>query len=69
MLVECIDKDYVFQIVCISGYHAGNIYGYVKTDNKAASRNVRGVSKGHLTKEIKRNFLFVKDSLKIIDEK
>lgn len=52
MLVENLDNEYWFQLVCIKGYKAGNIYGYIKADEYARELGCRGVTKEHLIKEL-----------------
>jgi hypothetical protein len=66
MLVEYAEDDYVFQIVCISGYKSGKICGYISHDPLATKKNVVGVTREHLIKEIKRNFLYQEDTLKLL---
>lgn len=65
ILAQCHKEGYVFQIICITGYHAGYIYCYVKEDSQAKTDNVIGVSEEHLINQIRRGFDFPEDSLKI----
>lgn len=52
MLIDNNDNEYWFQLVCIKGYKAGNIYGYIKADEYARELGCRGVTKQHLIKEL-----------------
>ena len=45
--------DYLFQLICIKGYHIGTIEGYIKRESDNQS-----VSKEHLTIEL--NNIFIK---------
>ena len=60
MLADCFDPKFEFQIVCISGYHAGNILGYIKKDSLLSNTH-QAVTKDHLLKEINRNFLDIQE--------
>lgn len=53
ILAENHDSEYIFQIVCISGYHKGSIEGYIRKENGV----VGGVNKKHLIQELDRNFI------------
>ena len=66
MLVEVHEQGYVFQIVCISGYHAGSLYGLFEDEQQAIEDRVRGVSDQHFLKEIHRNFFVVEGSLELV---
>lgn len=66
MLAVVYEEDYVLQIICITGYHAGSLCGYVHKDQQAVSHRVRGVSHAHLLKEVQRNFVFVESSFEIV---
>lgn len=54
MLVDYVssETDYWFQLVCIKGYKAGHIYGYIKADEYAKELGCRGVTRDHLIKEL-----------------
>ena len=67
LLSECFKEDYVFQIVCISGYSAGTILGYIK---KGVLKDTHcAITHEELIDGIKYNFLKPDlDSLKIEDE-
>ena len=56
LLVENHEKDYVFQIISISGYKVGLVCGYIKTDSMVEKKNHQGVSMQHLVNELNRNF-------------
>lgn len=60
MLVECHEVGYVFQIICLSGYKTGAIYGYIKEDPTLKGTH-RGISSDHLLDELRRNFLNILD--------
>ena len=47
------DPEFVFQIVCISGFKAGTILGHIKRSN----RDKLSITRTNLISEIKRNFL------------
>lgn len=63
LLVESFESDYVFQIVCISGYDSGKILGYVKKQEDLSEINVDGVTREYLIKELHRNIIFDDESL------
>lgn len=68
MLVDNLDEEFWFQLVCIAGYDSGNIYGYIKADKYAEELGCRGVTKEHLIKELEeeRNLgSIVKSTLRI----
>jgi hypothetical protein len=52
MLVESMDPDFSFQLVCISGYNAGTIFGYIRKDPEGQKAKVVGVSFDFLLKQI-----------------
>lgn len=52
ILSEYHDDDFLFQIVCISGYHKGRIEGYISKEN-----NTNFVSLEHLKHELNGNFI------------
>jgi len=52
MLVDNLSDEYWFQLVCITGYDSGNIYGYIKADEYARELGCRGVTREHLIKEL-----------------
>ena len=54
MLVLANDVDYVFYLVCISGYYSGYISGVVENDESI--ENARAVTLEHLMKQLVRNF-------------
>lgn len=54
MLVLANDVDYVFYLVCISGYYSGYISGVVEND--VSVENARAVTLEHLIKQLVRNF-------------
>jgi len=59
------DPEYVFQLICISGYNSGTIGGYIKIESKI--ENVRAVTSEHLKSELIRNFLnFELESFEIL---
>lgn len=64
MLCVHYETGYIFQIICISGYYAGNLAGYIKDENIEGHN---AVSEAHLIKELKRNISFKEDSLQIIE--
>jgi hypothetical protein len=56
ILAEYHDEEFVFQLICIDGYNAGSISGYIKTDPKFKIKHKKAVSSEHLINEIRRNF-------------
>jgi hypothetical protein len=55
MLVEYHEsEEYLFQIICISGYKAGTISGYIRSNNLTESKCI---SEEYLKAEVFRNFL------------
>lgn len=67
LLTECFEDEYVFQIICISGYGAGTVQGYIKKG--VLARTHRAITHEELIEGIKYNFLNPDfDSLKIEDE-
>lgn len=48
MLIESMDANYFFQLVCISGYYAGNIYGYIRKDPAAIEANCIAITSDFL---------------------
>ena len=68
MLVESYEEGFVFQIVCLSGYNAGSINGYIREDG-ALNGIHKGITRDHLMKEINRNFFNVRiDTIKIYED-
>ena len=66
MIVENFEKEFPFQLICISGYKAGTIGGYVKHENDERDRTA--ISKSNLIIELNRNFLnFDLGSLQVIE--
>ena len=55
MIVDNFEKEFPFQLICISGYKAGTIGGYVKQENIEKDRTA--ISKSNLIIELNRNFL------------
>lgn len=52
MLVELYEDDFVFQIVCLTGYYAGVVEGLVINELLSA----KAITIEHLKKELNRNF-------------
>jgi len=68
ILAECHEDEKVFQIICISGYHAGSVEGFVDRDSSPLATNSKAVTYEHLISELKKNFEIVKmDSFKILN--
>jgi hypothetical protein len=55
MLVESFNPEYFFQLVCISGYSAGVMFGYIRKDPVAVETNRIAVTKDFLFEQIKYN--------------
>lgn len=55
ILAECREKDAVFQIISITGYHAGNIYGYIAVQPEVGAKSA--ITLPFLKQQLKRNFL------------
>jgi hypothetical protein len=55
MLVESDEEGYPFQLVCISGYYAGEVIGFVAEDPVAIHQLKDAVTRSHLEQELKRN--------------
>lgn len=47
------DSDYKFQLICIEGYHAGEIEGYIKGEEGLENQ----MSEEHLKKELNNIFI------------
>ena len=54
VLAECQDDDFIFQIICISGYNSGTIMGHIK---RGIFRTARGITYKELVEGIKENIL------------
>jgi len=68
MIVENTEKEFPFQLVCISGYKAGTIGGYFKQEN--IEKDKKAISKSNLLIELNRNFLnFEESSLQVVIRK
>lgn len=67
MLCEVNEEDVFFQIICISGYNAGKLIGFVNEQLEMKEKGYKAISKSFFEKEIERNFLFKKGSLKIME--
>lgn len=67
LLAESFEEDYVFQIICTSGYDSGRIMGFVKTEDEVKNKNVRGVTRQHLINELHRNIIFNEASLVFVE--
>jgi hypothetical protein len=66
MIVDNFEKEFPFQLICISGYKAGTIGGYVKQENIEKDRTA--ISKSNLIIELNRNFLnFDVGSLQVVE--
>lgn len=52
LLAKSPDPDFIFQLVCIKGYHAGNVECYIKKGTEDFY-----ISKEHLVNELNRNFI------------
>jgi hypothetical protein len=50
MLVECFEKGFVFQLVCISGYDAGFIHCFITDDPDVV--NAKAATYDHLCREL-----------------
>lgn len=55
MLAQVHKEGWVFQIICIKGYHAGALEGLVREDPSLKGTHI-AVTKEHLYSEIERNF-------------
>ncbi|HBS87713.1 MAG TPA: hypothetical protein DEA97_14210 [Bacteroidales bacterium] len=69
MLVNTYELGHVFLIVKLSGYHAGYTYGSIQKDPVAEKYSVRGVTKSHFIKELKRNINYKISSFKFTEIK
>ena len=55
ILAQCFEEDYEFQIITITGYHAGTISGYIK---KGVLKDThRAITHEEFIEGIKYNFL------------
>ncbi len=66
ILAETFERDYVFQMIIIEGYHAGQCLGYIKVE-LGLGQKVSGVTYTHLLSELKRNIIFDENSLRILE--
>tara|TARA_B100000678_G_scaffold269177_1_gene256043 strand:- start:1040 stop:1315 length:276 start_codon:yes stop_codon:yes gene_type:complete len=53
ILAEAHRPGIAFQLICIEGYHAGSLEGYIRPEGPASY----AITKAHLIEELKRNFL------------
>lgn len=53
ILANTFEEDFAFQIICIKGYHAGTLEGYIRKESNESEK----ISKDHLVKELNRNFI------------
>ncbi len=56
ILADSQESGYVFQIINIAGFNAGNIVGYIREDQLLFQQKIKAVSFNHFKNEIKRNF-------------
>ena len=66
ILVKCYEDDFIFQLVCIKGYHSGTIECYIRKEKGSV------ISRNHLIKELNLNFIEIdwnsfSTSIKIIE--
>lgn len=64
MLVESVDSEYVFQLVCVSGDPRGRVMAYIRKDDVAVQNRAVAVTRAHLVAELVRLF---GESVKILD--
>jgi hypothetical protein len=68
MLVENTENEFPFQLICISGYKAGTIGGYIKQES--IEKDKIAISTSKLLIELNRNFLnFEESSLQVVRRK
>jgi hypothetical protein len=68
MIVDNTEKEFPFQLICITGYKAGTIGGYFKQEN--IEKDKIAISKSKLLIELNRNFLnFEESSLQVVRRK
>lgn len=67
MLCESFEKDKIFQVICISGYHSGKIAGSIEKEDEMKGSCHRAISLTHLKSSLSKIFLYKKDSFKLID--
>ena len=65
MLCETHEPSKVFQIICVSGYNAGKLVGYINIDEEMQRKNYKAITLDHLKNEVKRNFIYKPGSLSI----
>jgi hypothetical protein len=53
ILKGSVDSDFIFQILCVDGFHKGTVEGYVKKEIGVEN----GTTKDHLKNELNRNFI------------
>ncbi|TNE56281.1 MAG: hypothetical protein EP338_00110 [Bacteroidetes bacterium] len=68
MLVETHEQGTVFQIVCIHGYDAGRIFGYIAEENEMLKENHQAISPEYFLKCLSFNFNYDPKTLVIIDD-
>ena len=56
ILAESHESGYIFQLICIEGYHSGQVYGYIEEQNEFSKSEV-AVDKTFLEKQLRRNIL------------
>lgn len=53
ILADCFETEFIFQIICIEGYHRGTIEGLIRKEEG----EIGSIKKEHLVKELNRNFI------------
>lgn len=48
------DDKFIFQMIRLTGYYAGDSYGYIEEDPYCEERRLKGVTKEHLAAQIEK---------------
>ena len=67
ILTETNESGFVFQLFCIKGYNAGQIFGYIEEQSKYSSSE-RAVDKLFLENQLSRNILDFKEIISIVEQ-
>ena len=57
ILANSFESGYVFQLICIDGYDAGEVFGLVEVQEKFEKEMISAIDEKHLIKQVSRNIL------------
>ncbi len=44
ILADCHEKGFVFQVICITGYHAGALIGFIENESSDVVENKKAIT-------------------------